>query len=265
MKIINVSECITLQPDPDINRPQDRHNMEDSAFPYSTSNEPGAGDVPASQGDLPKFGAVDIVEAFTAMRHEWRGQSKESRAVADQIQAAVTSIQALESTLRADFASQRPDNAHEARPLALLLVETDHQVARAVSAIASWEANQREREGARARAFEESIAGMSALARWFARPLLTQVKNEISSQDPGMENPASQGLKMVLARLRRAMLDQGLERLDVQGQPFDPETMRAIGTVASTEQPAGYVAEQLSPAYRWQGKILRFADVRVAS
>jgi len=254
-----------VQPDPVSNRQQDRHNMEDTAFPHSTSNEPSADNAPASRGDLPKFGAVDIVEAFTAMRHEWRGQSKESRAVADQIQAALTSIQSLETTLRADLASQRHDNVLEAKPLALLLVETDHQLARAVSAIASWEINQREREAARTRAWKESVEGMNAVARWFARPLLTQVKNAMASQDPAMENPASEGLKMVLARLQRTMLDHGLERLDVQGLPFDPETMRAIGTVTSTEHPAGYVAEQLSPAYRWHGKILRFADVRVAS
>jgi len=60
------------------------------------------------------------------------------------------------------------------------------------------------------------------------------------------------------------MHEQEIERLDVQGQPFDADTMHAIGTVASTACPPGSVAEQLSPAYRWQGQLLRFADVRVA-
>jgi molecular chaperone GrpE len=69
---------------------------------------------------------------------------------------------------------------------------------------------------------------------------------------------------MVLARLRHAMREQGIERLEVMGQPFDADTMHAIGTTASTEFPAGCVAEQLSPAYRWHGQLLRFADVRVA-
>jgi molecular chaperone GrpE len=60
------------------------------------------------------------------------------------------------------------------------------------------------------------------------------------------------------------MHEQGIERVDVQGKPFDADTMHAIGTVESADCPSGHVAEQLSPAYRWQGKLLRFADVRIA-
>jgi molecular chaperone GrpE (heat shock protein) len=40
--------------------------------------------------------------------------------------------------------------------------------------------------------------------------------------------------------------------------------MRAIGAVESVDCPSGHVVEQLAPAYRWQGRLLRFADVRVA-
>ncbi len=69
----------------------------------------------------------------------------------------------------------------------------------------------------------------------------------------------------MLARLRRMIQDQAIERLDVLGRPFDAELMRAVGSIASTDCPAGHVAEQFSPAYRWQGQLLRFADVRVAS
>jgi molecular chaperone GrpE (heat shock protein) len=50
----------------------------------------------------------------------------------------------------------------------------------------------------------------------------------------------------------------------VLGKPFDGTTMNAIGTVESTTIAAGYVAEQISPCYRWKSAVLRFADVRVA-
>lgn len=215
--------------------------------------------------EVPQFGAVDIVEAFTAMRHEWRGQTKETRAVAEQIQAAVTSLQSLETRIISGVTRSRPDENGEARPLVLLVVETDHQLTRAVEAIAQWEETRRQRERESARSVQQCIAGMSGIARWFAAPLLAVLASQPDATAATPENAALDGLKMVLARLRRLMRDQGIDRFDVLGQPFDAELMCAIGTVESPDYPAGNVAEQLSAAYRWQGRLLKFADVRVAN
>jgi molecular chaperone GrpE len=208
---------------------------------------------------------VDIVEAFTAMRHEWRGQAKESRALTEQIQTAVTNLQSLESKLLAHVAGHSSDNPEEARQLALLIVETDHQLSRAVTAIAQWEANRQLREAADANAVKRCFKGMNRVARWFARPLWILISEQRSAQGTVAEHPATEGLNLVLGRLRRMMHEQGIERLDVQGRPFDANTMHAIGTVASTDCPSGHVAEQLSPAYYWQGRLIRFSDVRVAT
>ncbi len=238
--------------------------MNDSMFFPEPSRESSPNG--ESQDEMPQFGAVDIVEAFTAMRHEWRGQTKESRALAEQVQQAVASLQSLDKRSQAAAANNQvaPEAKQEARQLVLHIVETDHQLSRAVGAIAQWEANQRLREASAAQAVEQQIAALSPLARWFARPLVALLAGQRSAQAPANAHPALEGLNMVLARLRRSMHEQGIERLDVQGQPFDADTMHAIGTVASTAGPPGSVAEQLSPAYRWQGQLLRYADVRVA-
>lgn len=222
------------------------------------------------QEEIPQFGAVDIVEAFTAMRHEWRGQTKESRALSDQIQAAATSLLSLESKLLASVSgtnagSSRKDNAAEVKSLVMLIIETDHQLSRAVVSISQWEANRRQREAAERAAVEQCVATMNSVARWFSRPLLTLLAGQNSAHSPAENYPALDGLNMIVAKLRRMMREQGIERLDVLGQPFDANTMHAIGAVTSTEYPAGHVAEQLSSAYLWQGQCLRFADVRVAN
>lgn len=238
--------------------------MNDAMYSPEPSREPlPIGDDIAAE-EIPQFGAVDIVEAFTAMRHEWRGQTKETRALAEQIQEAVASIQSLEATRAAALADKRSQVAPEARQLALLIIETDHQLSRAIAAIAQWESNRRLREAAAAQAVEQHIAAMNGIARWFSRPLLALLAGQHSVREPAEEHPAVAGLNMVLSRLRRMMREQGIQRLDVLGEPFDAETMHAIGTVASTAYPPGFVAEQLSPAYRWHGQLLRFADVRVA-
>lgn len=238
--------------------------MKNVNFGQSTSELHG-GDVlennDASQEDVPQFGAVDIVEAFTAMRHEWRGQTKESRALAEQIQAAVTSFQSLESKLLANVADVR--GAADAKLLVQLIVETDHQLSRAISAIARWDSNQ-QRAAEETKAVQHYFEGMNFLARWLARPLMTFIAEQRSMQDSTAANPTLEGLNLVLARLRRGMAEQAIERLDVLGQAFDASTMHAIGTIASTDYPSGHVAEQLSAAYLWQGHLFRFADVRLA-
>ncbi|MGH7201627.1 MAG: nucleotide exchange factor GrpE [Planctomycetaceae bacterium] len=256
--------------------------MNDSAFHSESSGEPSRWDDPprdeapdeapdeTPDETPPQFGMVDVVEAFTAMRHEWRGQTKESRALAEQIQAAVTSLQSLEAKRLARAADSRPEDSaesnesNESKQLAELIAQTDHQLSRAVAAITQWEADRRLREAADAQAIERYFAGMNAVARWFARPLLRFIAEQHPVPEPTAENPAIEGLSLVLARLRRMMKEHHIERLDAEGQVFDAATMNAIGTVASPDCPSGHVAEQLSPAYRWQGRLLRFADVRVA-
>jgi len=138
--------------------------MDDSMLPPETSSElsPNGDD---SGEEIPQFEAVDIVEAFTAMRHEWRGQTKESRALAEQIQQAVASLQALEAKRLATAADTRSQATPEARPLVLLIVETDHQLSRAVAAIAQWEASRHLRDAAAAQAVDLQIAAMGAMAR----------------------------------------------------------------------------------------------------
>lgn len=212
----------------------------------------------------PQFGVADLVEAFTAMRHEYRGQTKESRQLAEQIQAAVETLKQIADP-RASEGEKPRSGAEELKKFALLLAETDHQFSRALAAIEQAEAQRRKQEQQQLRAIEQYYASLNGLTRWFSRPLFAFLTEQLSAQAPGEENPALEGLHLVIARLRRSMKELQLERVETIGQPFDAQTMNAIGTMESSEHPAGHVAEQLFPCYLWQGQVLRFADVRVAS
>lgn len=231
--------------------------MSDSFFNHESSEVTSAQDAAP-----PEFGLIDIVEAFTAMRHEWRGQTKESRTMAELVRAAVTNIQELETKLLAQTASSSTD---ELRKLAELIADTENQLTRAVAAAIRSETNRRQCEESESQAIQHYFNGMNAIARWFARPLLTFITKQRQAKEQTTENPAVEGLNLVIAQLRQMMKKHQIERLDVLGQAFDAETMNAIGTVESQDYASGHVAEQLSPSYRWRGCLLRFADVRVAS
>src|SRR5262245_20981856 len=70
--------------------------------------------------------------------------------------------------------------------------------------------------------------------------------------------------------LARERLDDLLRRLDVQeipclGQPFDPTLMQAVEVVHTTTASPGIVLDVFRPGYTSNGRVLRFAEVRVAA
>jgi molecular chaperone GrpE (heat shock protein) len=65
-------------------------------------------------------------------------------------------------------------------------------------------------------------------------------------------------------------LDDLLRRLNVQeipclGKPFDPTVMQATEVVQTTAAPPGTVVEVFRPGYTTNGRVLRFAEVKVVA
>ena len=73
------------------------------------------------------------------------------------------------------------------------------------------------------------------------------------------------GVDAVWTPLLDALQKQGLERLEVAGQPYDPAVAEAVvhepGDVGDDGGPI--VAEVLRTGWRWKGRVLRAAMVRV--
>jgi molecular chaperone GrpE (heat shock protein) len=70
--------------------------------------------------------------------------------------------------------------------------------------------------------------------------------------------------------LARERLDDLLRRLDVReipclGKPFDPTLMQAAEVVHTTTASPGTVLEVFRPGYISNGRVLRFAEVRVVA
>jgi molecular chaperone GrpE len=70
-----------------------------------------------------------------------------------------------------------------------------------------------------------------------------------------------QGFEQVQASLVSLLEKEGLERIDPVGKPFDPSEADAV----AHEEGDGtqVVAEVLRPGYRWKGRVVRPAMVRV--
>lgn len=70
------------------------------------------------------------------------------------------------------------------------------------------------------------------------------------------------GVELVYAKLLDTLRADGLERMDAQGKPFDPETHEALMQTGEGEGDP-VVADVLRPGYTLKGRVLRPAGVRV--
>jgi molecular chaperone GrpE len=70
------------------------------------------------------------------------------------------------------------------------------------------------------------------------------------------------GVELVYAKLVDTLRAEGLERMEAQGKPFDPELHEALMQTGNGEGDP-VVADVLRPGYTLKGRVLRPAGVRV--
>jgi molecular chaperone GrpE len=73
------------------------------------------------------------------------------------------------------------------------------------------------------------------------------------------------GVEAVYRSLLTVLEAEGLERLEPMGKPFDPNEHEAVvhEPAAAGDDPGASVSEVLRPGYRWKGRLLRPAMVKV--
>lgn len=72
------------------------------------------------------------------------------------------------------------------------------------------------------------------------------------------------GYTMSLQRVERALRQHGLEAIPTTGARFDPERMEVVEAVFDSGRPSGEVIEEVRRGYLWNGRVFRYAQVRVA-
>jgi molecular chaperone GrpE len=72
------------------------------------------------------------------------------------------------------------------------------------------------------------------------------------------------GVELIHKQLQDVLQKLNVERINAEGEPFDPRVHEAIEVVESDAAPDHHVLEELQPGYRIKGRLLRPAMVRVA-
>ncbi|MEX0819369.1 MAG: nucleotide exchange factor GrpE [Pirellulaceae bacterium] len=219
--------------------------------------------------ELPAVGFIELLEAFTALRHETKLQTKAGRGLEDSVQA---SLQGLDRAIRQfETVQARETEAAEraAKPFAEALANLDEALARGAEAIASSH-----RQAAQAvprqlhSALDERFQQLTWWQRRFARPWHRHVQSvceaEVAAAIDSALSRAMEGYQLIRARLRRVMLEQEVARIDCVGETVDPARMTVVELVDDPQAEQGVVLEEVRPGYTYRGKVIRFAEVRAA-
>ncbi len=84
-------------------------------------------------------------------------------------------------------------------------------------------------------------------------------------RDEDAESPHRKGVEMVFTQFKESLAKLGVERIEAEGQPFDPEKHNAVMHVEDEALGENTVAEVLQQGFTLGGRVLRFAIVKVAN
>jgi len=100
-----------------------------------------------------------------------------------------------------------------------------------------------------------------------ASSLVLKLLPVLDTADLAMAHGGGEDVKQLASALFETLAGEGLERIDPEGQAFDPEHHDAVAHEPATdegpEQAGPQVSEVLRAGYSWKGRVLRPAMVKV--
>ncbi len=79
------------------------------------------------------------------------------------------------------------------------------------------------------------------------------------------DSPHKKGMEMIFHQFEEILQKMGVEKIDAVGQTFDPEKHSAVMHIEDETLGENTVAEVFQQGFTLQGKVLRFAVVKVAN
>ncbi len=94
-------------------------------------------------------------------------------------------------------------------------------------------------------------------------PVIDNLEKALASST-GREDRLAQGVRMVYEQLMAFLKGEGLEEIDPQGHPFNPEVCEAVMAVVSDDHEDETVVEVHQKGYKYKGSLLRPAKATVS-
>ena len=160
-----------------------------------------------------------------------------------------------------DTAEDVPDVAAEVERLKSELAAKDDRILRL----------QADFDNFRKRTAKEKSEIASVIEQAFLKDLLPLLDN-LSRASDAADNADNadvetlrKGIEMIKQETVAVMGKHGLEPIDTQDKPFDPNFHQAVGTIQDPAKPDGIVAAELQRGYIARGRVIRPSMVQVVS
>ena len=88
---------------------------------------------------------------------------------------------------------------------------------------------------------------------------------EVAAQNESDDNPLKTGVEMIMRSLKECFEKLGVEEIEAQGKPFDPNFHNAVMHVEDEEAGENTVVEVFQKGYKTGDKVLRPSIVKVAN
>jgi molecular chaperone GrpE len=161
----------------------------------------------------------------------------------------------------AEGAANRADEPTEESLLAQMQNDVDRFKDLALRTQADFE-NFRKRA-----AREKEEAAKYANAAFLERllPILDSFELGLNAARSGAkDSPILAGMEMVAKQLEDFLLGVGVEPIQADGQPFDPNLHEAVAQEVSADVPEGVIVRQLRKGFKLRDRLLRPATVMVS-
>jgi molecular chaperone GrpE len=213
-----------------------------------------------------EFGIINLVEEFTALRHEVKLQTKNGRGLVEQTETILAALkQATEQ-----FRSIEPKEAQAVwtagKALAEALADLDEAIDRGYREIERARQLIAEQSG---RTLKADLDELYRQKGWIRRRLLRAYHDAVMRlvADNSLERyeffqSFLEGYGLIQRRLRRVMTAEQVERIPCEGRPVDPERMTVLEVVDDPARPPGSVVKELRRGYTWRGRVIRYAEVQ---
>jgi len=113
---------------------------------------------------------------------------------------------------------------------------------------------------------ENREAGQRATARVIEQliPIIDGFEHALAAHREAEYEGYRKGFELIYKQLLDNLARLGAQRVEPQGQPFDPHLHQAVDRAETTQHADGTVLEVFQPGYVYHGRVLRPAMVRVA-
>ena len=171
--------------------------------------------------------------------------------------AAAESAEAPEGEENAEAADAGEDLQKQVETLAAALQEKDNRLKRLQADFENFRRRtSKEREEIGNVVTQELLKSLLPVVDNFDRAMATEQQDGEAFQ---------KGVEMIYTQLGETLKNAGLEHIEVEGQPFDPNFHQAVMRVQNPDLDDDTIAQELQKGYMVKGKVIRPSMVQVVS